>query len=532
MTLTLTFHGAAEGVTGSCFLLNTGEHKVLVDCGMFQGSRSERALNTREFPFRPSEVSAVLLTHAHIDHSGLLPKLVRDGFAGPILATEATIDLCSVMLPDSAYIQEQDAERRSKRERRRHRQPEPPVYTVQDAHECLKLFSAVDFGTWLQVCEGMRARYWNAGHLLGSASIEIEVDGGQDRPVRLLFSGDLGPAGKPFQSEPQAPEQFDFVVCESTYGGVDRAPNSLENRRRLLEDEVLAAAARGGALLIPSFAVERTQEVLLDLVALIDEHRVPAFPIIIDSPLASRATQVFERHASELGHDGQALVAALKSPHVTVTESVEESKALDLQRGFHAVISASGMCDAGRIKHRLKNWLWRPQATVLMVGYQAAGTLGRILLDGAASVRIHGEEIAVAAAIRSLDVYSGHADAPELEAWLAAREPVTGAVFLVHGEVPSLQALQSRAKSRLKATTILIPELDQVFELGTGQAQSLEPTRARRLSHEQVGQPDSSNAEADLLLDISDALAKAADERSRAVIVRRLKRALTGELRE
>jgi metallo-beta-lactamase family protein len=529
VTLTLTFHGAAHGVTGSCFLLDTGKVKVLVDCGMFQGSKMERALNAREFPFRPPDLDAVLLTHAHIDHSGLLPKLVRDGFAGPIFATGATVDLCSVMLPDAAYIQEHDAERRNKRERRRHRQPEVPIYTIEDAHECQKQFSTVGYGEWLAVGDGMRARYWNAGHLLGSASIEVEIDDGTRRPTRLLFSGDLGPAGKPFQSGPEAPVDLDFVVCEGTYGAVDRPPNSVATRRSQLGEEVLAARTRGGALLIPSFAVERTQEVLVDLVALINEGRIPGFPIIIDSPLASRATQVFRRHASELGEDGGALERALDSPHVSVTETVEESKALDLQRGFHAVISASGMCDAGRIKHRLKNWLWRADATVLMVGFQAAGTLGRILLDGAQSVRIHGEEIAVAATIRSLDVYSGHADAPELEAWLVGRKPVTGAVFLVHGELPALNALQQRSSSRLSPTQVIIPELDQAFDLENGQARAIARTSGRRLPQEQVGLPDSGNAEADLLLDISDTLSRAPDERSRAVIIRRLKRALTND---
>jgi len=526
--LTLKFLGASQGVTGSCFMVQSSRSTVLVDCGMFQGSNSERALNSRDFPFGPATIDAVVLTHAHIDHSGLLPKLVRQGFRGKIHATQATVDLCSVMLPDSGHIQEQEAERRSKRERRRNRQPPEPVYSVEDAYACLQSFSRVDYGEWVAVADGIRVRYWNAGHLLGSASIEMEVSG-EDRSVtRILFSGDIGPMGKLLQWDPEGPEGVDYVVCESTYGAVERPLEHAGSRRDLLQQQVVDAAARGGALLIPSFAVERTQEVLVDLVGLMEEGRVPAFPIVIDSPLATRATQVFKHHAEELEH-GAELLRALNSPHLTITETVEQSKMLDQRSGFHVVISASGMCDAGRIRHRLKNWLWRPEGTVLLVGFQAAGTLGRVLLDGATSVRIHGEEISVAAAIRSLDVYSGHADATELEAWLRSRKPVNGTVFLVHGEAPNLSALRERFGRMLATDQIMVPELDQAFLLQNGRAIEIDSDDEPRLVQVHAGQPDSSNDEADLLLDISDALSKAADERTRGIIVRKLKRALEQE---
>jgi metallo-beta-lactamase family protein len=258
---------------------------------------------------------------------------------------------------------------------------------------------------------------------------------------------------------------------------------------------------------------------------LIEGGKTPAFPIIIDSPLARRATEVFKRHANEL-ENGDELLRALNSPYLTITETVEQSKALDQRDDFHVVISASGMCDAGRIRHRLKNWLWRPEATVLLVGYQAAGTLGRVLLEGANSVRIHGEEIAVTAAIRSLDVYSGHADAAELETWLQQRKPVIGTVFLVHGEAPTLNWLRERFGRILAPEQIAIPELDQTFILGSGRAVRIDSDGEPRLEQAHAGQPDSSNGEAELLLDISDALARAADERARGIIIRRLQRAL------
>ena len=271
----LHFHGAAHGVTGSCFLIKLAGKQFLVDCGLFQGSNSERELNARDFPFTPSTIDAVILTHAHIDHSGLLPKLVKDGFTGPIYATEATIDLCSVMLPDSGYIQEAEADRRSRRGKRSGRSDVVPIYTAADATACLVRFRPIAYEEWLEVVLGARARFWNAGHMLGSASIELELGAGQGN-IRILFSGDIGPAGKLLQPDPLAPSGFDYVVCESTYGAKDRPETTLQGRREVLCAEVLDAVRRGGALLIPSFAVERAQEVLVDLFWLIEQSRLPA----------------------------------------------------------------------------------------------------------------------------------------------------------------------------------------------------------------------------------------------------------------
>ena len=524
----LSFHGAALGVTGSCFALDTGRSRILVDCGLFQGSKTEKELNYRDFPFDPRSIQAVLLTHAHIDHSGLLPRLAREGFSGPIHATAATVDLCSVMLPDSGHIQEMEVEQLNRRNARRGKAAAvEPIYTAQDAVACQRLFRPAAFGTWIQAAPDIRARYWNAGHLLGSASVEVEVT--QDAvATRLLFSGDLGPANKLLQNEPEGPAGLDYVICEATYGDTDRQDATPQARRALLRAEVGAAARQGGALLVPSFAVERTQELLVDLVGLMEAGEVPQAPVFIDSPLATRASAVFEAHAAD-GANGEALLRALRSPHVRFTETVDESKGIARMRGFHIVIAASGMCEAGRIRHHLKEWLWRDRATVLLVGYQAQGTLGRILLDGATRVRIQGEEIDVRARVRSLDLYSGHADGPELAAWLDARRPIRRALFLVHGEEAAISGLRSRAAGLLDPDRIVVPGLDAAFSLTADGAAPIAPDRPGRIRPKQVARLDWHNDLSRLLLDIGDAVRDAADERGRQTIIRRLRRALDDE---
>ncbi|WP_315974874.1 MBL fold metallo-hydrolase [Microvirga yunnanensis] len=351
MSLHLHFNGAARTVTGSCFLLETDAARVLVDCGMFQGSKSERELNYRDFPFQPAGISALCLTHAHIDHSGLIPKLVKAGFKGPIYATAATVDLASIMLPDSGHIQELEVDQLNRRNRRRGRPTVAPIYTAEDAVACLGQFRPVPYSEWQPVAPGFRARYWNAGHLLGSASIEMEVtpDGGGE-PIRLLFSGDVGPDHRLLHPDPDGPVNLDYVVLEATYGDTDRTGVTQERRRRLLRDEVRAAMQPSGVLLIPSFAVERTQELLVDLLELMEAGELPDIPVFIDSPLATKASAIFKKHAGEL-RNGSDLVQALGSRWVRFTESVEESKAIDRIHSFHIIIAASGMCEAGRRCH-------------------------------------------------------------------------------------------------------------------------------------------------------------------------------------
>lgn len=529
MPIRLKFHGAARTVTGSCYLLETENAKVLIDCGMFQGSRTERELNFRSFPFDPASLDAMLLTHGHIDHIGLIPKLVKNGFTKRIHCTAATVDLCAVMLPDSGFIQESDAKFQNKRNLQRGLPEVEPIYTLEDAMNALAYFAALDYETWIEPAKGIRARWWNAGHLLGSASIEVEVAQAGKPPLRILFSGDIGPDHKMLEPDPEAPTGFDYVICESTYGGKDRFERSEEKRRELMAQEVNAAAARKGALLIPSFAVERTQEVVTDLVWLMEQGKVPSTTIFIDSPLANKASAIFKKHAKEL-QNGDALFRAFNSPLIKNTETVDDSKAIAKFSGFRIIIAASGMCDAGRIRHHLKNHLFQASTTVLLVGFQAAGSLGYVLESGAEMVKIMGEEITVRATIRQFEDYSGHADGPELVQWLKERKPVGKTVFLTHGEEePQLALQQAITGVIVESDCILRPRLDDVYDL-SGEACVLIASETRpRIDPATVARPDWNNDLAGLHLDIDQEINKLADAKSRAAFIRRLKRTLAGE---
>ncbi len=521
----LHFHGAAGGVTGSCFRLETPAGAMLIDCGMFQGSKTEKELNYRPFPFDPASIAAVVLSHAHIDHSGLLPKLVRDGFHGRIHATDATCDLVAVMLPDSAHIQALEVTQLNRRRARRSIHPVQAIYDGADVEATVRRLSPQPYGSWFKVLPGIRARLWNAGHMLGSASVEVEVAQTGGAALTLLFSGDIGPAAKLLHPDPEGPQGVDYLILESTYGDTDRPATTEAARRALLRDEVRAALRPDGALLIPTFAVERAQELIADLMTLMDEGELPPIPVHVDSPLATRATEVFYRHRRELS-DGAGFRDGLRSSQLHFTQSVEQSKALDRMEGFHIVLAASGMCEAGRIRHRLKNWIWREAATVLFVGYQAEGTLGRILRDGAQSIRIQGEAFDVRARIRAIDLYSGHADGEELVAWAQARLPVRAGVFLVHGEPEALTALKSRLEGAMAGAGVVVPELDACHALAEGGAQRLEGDQPPRLRPEQVARLDWHNDVSRLILDINEALRDQPDEKTRLVLIRRLRRAL------
>ena len=525
MSVRLTFHGAARTVTGSCYLLDIGSARLLVDCGMFQGNKTLDALNYRSFPFEPAGITALLLTHAHIDHSGVVPKLTKHGFRGPIHATAATADLCSIMLPDSGHIQEVEVRQLNARNRKRGLPEVEPIYTAADAEAVASQFRAVDYGSWFAPAEGVRARYWNAGHLLGSASIELEV-AAPAGPLRILFSGDVGPAHKLLEPDPTAGKSYDYVVCESTYGATDRDDETEATRRQVLAAEIRDASKRGGALLIPSFAVERTQELMTDLSILIDEGTLVPMPIFIDSPLAYRATAFFRKYADTLDN-GEMLLRAFNSPHVRLTQSVEDSKALNRLGGFHVVIAASGMCEAGRIRHHLRNRLWQPNTTVLLAGYQAEGTLGRLLQDGVERVRIQGEEILVKARIRRMDDYSGHADSPELVSWVKERLPIARGIFLTHGEDPAMDGLTAALSAGVvPGDRIVRPALDECFELAGARPELVPGETRRRVDPGVVGKLDWHNDLTRLILDINETVAAAADEKTRGVILRRLQRAL------
>lgn len=516
----LQFFGAAECVTGAAMLLKTDRAAVLIDCGLFQGPKTLKALNYAPFPFNVSGLDAVLLTHAHIDHSGLLPKLALAGFKGPIHATAGTIELCRVMLPDAGAIQEMEVEALNRRNLRRGEPTVDPIYTKADAEACLRLFKPAGLKSWIDVAPGVRARWWSAGHILGAASIEVEIEDGET-PQRLLFSGDIGPGGSDFVEGPEAPTGFDHVILESTYGDIERAPRSSEERRRILADELRAAHAAGGPVLIPAFAVERTQELIVDLLELMERNEAPPAPIFLDSPLAIRASQVFLRDTFS---DGRRAFARLReSTWLKFTESVAESRAIERVRGWHVIIAASGMCDAGRVRHHLKRLLWREDATVLICGYQAVGTLGRLLQEGRKVVRIQGDEVKVRARIRSIDVYSGHADAAALTRWAAARKPIAGSIYLMHGEPPNLEGLQRRlVKDGAKPERVIVAELDQSYRLKRGRAGERGGAVKPRIPRAAASRLDWHNARAELISLLRTALDAAPDDAAREAILKDL----------
>ncbi|GLV27217.1 MBL fold metallo-hydrolase [Sphingobium sp. Cam5-1] len=514
--LTLTFHGAAGTVTGSCMELRLGDRAILVDCGLFQGSRTLETLNHGAFSFDPAKIDAVVLTHAHIDHCGLLPKMAAQGYKGSIWCTPATSDLLEYMLADAGRIQESEADRRNRRRDRAGENLFVPLYTEEDALDAWRLSRPVSLSDWFDPAPGFRARFWNAGHILGAASVEIEAAG-----VRLLMSGDLGPINKAFHPDPQAPTGVDHVVCEATYGDRAREKFTIEQRRSQLEAEIKDALSRGGNLVIPSFALERTQEMLLDLAKLADANRIPNVPIFVDSPLASRATKVFAAHASELEDTGGEDI--FRHPSIHYVEDVAESVRLNTMSGA-IIMAASGMCEAGRIRHHLKHNLFRRESTVLFVGFQAKGTLGRVLLDGAQRVRISGEDVNVRARIRRIDSYSAHADRDELHSWISARRPITGSLFLDHGEPEAVAALRTLVQADDPATNIIAPQIGEVYALEPGtQAKRIQ---TGRVDMEQLSGPDWQNDYADFITHLKQHLGRIRNERARRQALAQMRRIL------
>jgi metallo-beta-lactamase family protein len=470
----LKFCGAAGTVTGSCSFVQTESVAFLVDCGLFQGNRTTQELNYGDFPFDPKAAKFLILTHAHIDHSGLLPKLVKAGFNGPIYCTEATSDLLQFMLRDSAFIQESNAEQQNKKNRRRGGPLVEPIYTILDADATLKQLKFVPYEQWFDPAPGIRVRFWNAGHLLGSASADMEIAEGNQK-IHVLFSGDLGPEEKAFHPDPDAPAGYDYVICESTYGNRDRVDYTLEVRRKALQEELKRGLSRGGNIVIPSFAVERSQELLHDIAVLLESGSIPNAAVYLDSPLARRATEVFSKHAYEMEDIEIEPSKLFKHRNFHITESVEESKKINEVRGGAIIISASGMCNAGRIKHHVKNNIFRPESTILFVGYQAPGTLGQIIVDGAKAVRIHGKEYQVRAAIRRLDNYSAHADQPELLRWISERGPIRQGLFLNHGEEDArLELKRLVAEGGMPEAHIFLPQFDESYSLMPSGAKSIE----------------------------------------------------------
>ncbi|MFD0914832.1 MBL fold metallo-hydrolase [Pseudahrensia aquimaris] len=529
MEISLRFCGAAQTVTGSCYWLKTPTCSFLVDCGLFQGPKTVKSLNYEPFPFDASKIDFVLQTHAHIDHSGLLPKLSKAGFNGSIHATAGTRDLLTFMLPDSGYIQEMEVANLNRRKRRHGKKDVEPIYTQQDAEAVLHQVKAVEYEKWISPGEGVRARFWNAGHILGSASIEVEIETGDTndgKPLRLLFSGDLGPDNKLFHPDPDAPTNFDYVISEATYGGKARINRNPKERRDELGQIARHALENGEMLLIPIFAVERTQELIMDLLTLQEAGEIPKKPIFLDSPLAIRVTRVFEKHADDLEELSER-PQLLANPNVYPTETVEQSKAIDRVKGGAIILAASGMCDAGRIRHHLKKWLWQKTATVLFVGYQVPGTLGSLLVGGVKMVKIHGEEIRVQAKIENLDIYSGHADGEELVSWVNERKPIHRAIFLTHGEEESIEAMKTKLVERgLDGERILCPKLDDEVELLGEKRLPRFREVERRLPPETPIKYDWHNDLAQFSFDLREAFEQAADDKARAKFIRKLRRAL------
>ena len=432
----LTFFGAAHAVTGSCHCLEVGGKKILIDCGLQQG-RDEHDGNALDFA--PSYIDYVIVTHAHIDHSGRIPLLVKEGFGGEIYATRLTAQLLSIMLRDSAFIQESDAQWQNQKGRRAGRPEVEPLYTVADAEAAMQQVVTAEYGQMVDLCEGVQIRFRDAGHLLGSSMVEIwATENGVTK--KLVFSGDLGNIDQPIIRDPEYLDTADYVVMESTYG--DRNHEPPESYTEALAQLIDETFAQGGNVIIPSFAVGRTQELLYFLREIKDEGLVksaPNFQVCVDSPLAAEATRIYsgdlrgylDEEAIEVLQGGDDLFTF---PGLTLVQSTEESKALNMDRSSKIIISASGMCDAGRIRHHLKHNLWREECTILFVGYQAAGSLGRTLLEGADQVKLFGEEVQVNAEIAQMSGMSGHADHDGLLRWLHSFAPKPGYVFVNHGD--------------------------------------------------------------------------------------------------
>jgi metallo-beta-lactamase family protein len=438
----IEFAGAAQEVTGSCHIVRTNGKTVLLDCGMFQGKRSESRDKNLRLPCPVEELDAVLLSHAHIDHAGRLPYLVREGYRNTIWGTPATRDLSAIMLADSAHIQEKDAEYLV----RRGRPAVEPLYTTRDATRALELMVGIPYDRTFDVVPGVRATFVDAGHILGSASVLLDsTEGGRTR--RLVFSGDIGRSGLAIIRDPQPPEGAHAVIMESTYGNRDHEP--VTGARERLAAVVRETAARGGRVLVPAFAVGRAQELIYELQSLAREGAIPEVPIYLDSPLAVDATSVFGMHPDAFDR-GESLVRDVASlfdfPLVHYTRDVADSKALNAARGPMVIIAASGMAESGRILHHLAHGAPDPRNTVLIVGFQAEHTLGRRIVERRPTLKIFGEEVPLRARVEVLNGYSAHADRTELRDWLArvrARSPELGHVWLVHGEPEAQEALSA-----------------------------------------------------------------------------------------
>lgn len=463
----ITFYGAARHVTGSCTLVETNGTKLLIDCGLPQG-KDEKECGT-DLPCKASEIDYVLLTHAHIDHSGRIPLLVKEGFDGRILCTEATVDLCGIMLPDSAHIQESETEWINRKAKRAGKELVEPLYTTKDALKALELFEGCTYGEVIPLTENIKVRFSDAGHLLGSSSIKLFLDE-NDHKKEIVFSGDIGNLDQPIIEDPKYLKQADYVIMESTYGDRNHTNQkniTTEDRAEALEKIITDTFKRGGNVIIPAFSVGRTQEILYILRHLWESKKF-SVPVFLDSPLSVKATKVFSTNM--VGYfDKEAMEIVKKGENpllfptlVTITE-VEDSKALNFRREPCVIISSSGMCEAGRIKHHLKHNLWREESSIVFTGYQAEGTLGRTILDGKKEVKIYGEEIYINAQIHNLEGLSGHADKNGLIKWIDCFNKKPEKVFVVHGDKDIAPYFAEELQKR--GYDAIAPEVGEYFKL-------------------------------------------------------------------
>ena len=476
----ITFLGATKEVTGSNYLVEGAGKRFLVDCGLHQGSAKEEKLNDKPFDYDISTIDFMLLTHAHIDHSGRIPKLYKDGYRNPIYATKATCDLCSIMLPDSGHIQEVETEYKNKKLKRAGKSDLiEPLYTAQDATDCIEIFVPENYDEFVDVAPGITVRFNDAGHMLGSSMIEIWIKEG-DKEEKIVFTGDIGNNDIPLLASPTMIDSADYLVMESTYG--DRLHIRNDEKASLFLDIVSETIENGGTVVIPSFAVGRTQEILYELNKIKDQHiddekflkeyeQLMEIPVYVDSPLAVSATGIFKDNMNLFSDEIQEFIKRGDNPlefrGLQFTETVEDSKALNESDEPCIIISASGMCDVGRIKHHLKHNIWNPKSTILFVGYQAPGTLGRRIVDGEKTVKIFGEEFSVNARIEYIEGFSGHADQQGLLNFVCSfKNKMPKHIFLIHGEERAQDVLKEKILEQISDVDIKIPEYGQEFTLG------------------------------------------------------------------
>ena len=465
----IQFCGAAKVVTGSNVLIETEKYNILIDCGMFQGSKELEKKNFEEFPYNPAEVDYLILTHAHIDHSGRIPKLVKEGFKGKILTTKSTYDLCKIMLLDSAKIQEQDTEWENRKRQRAGKKPIEPLYTIDDAEVSLKFFETYLYNQTIVINEDIKLRFRDAGHMLGSAIIELWIREKGDF-LKIVFSGDLGMPNRPIIDDPEFIDDADYLVIESTYG--DSIHEGLGKSTERLVEIINKTVLRGGTVMIPSFAVGRTQELIYELNKYYEYNReleeYMKIPIYVDSPMAVLATEAFQANSSSFNEEAKNLIIKGDNPFIfpnlRYIKEQKESMALNKYEFPKVIISSSGMATAGRIRHHLKHNLWNEKNSLVFVGYQAEGTLGRIILNGTKKVKILGEEVAINSEIYSLEGLSGHADQIMLMDWIRKFKTKPQKIFIVHGEEESSKALSKLIKGEFNIETI-IPNIGDVFTI-------------------------------------------------------------------